>query len=443
MSRAPTPDRLRALPFEDWPASDRLAWQSASTNGSEFDHIGLATHWSVKNKRQVLKSYGQWLSWYRDFIGPLDEGEPAQRAARDALKAYYGFLKGRISHLTKRPLSPCTIESRIRDLYEFIRVTSPATDLSLLKHVINRLRATSKPARGKAARLIHSRGLYQLGIDLMAEAEQDDSLYANLRAARNRTGLIIAILALRPIRLANLAAIEIGRHLQRTGTVYQLCFEASELKDRDGAALEFPLPEELTPPLDRYLDDYRHQLLHGRRNNRLWISTRGTSMSEHAIYCHVVAVTEKAFGWAISPHLFRDCAATSIVLDDPAHVEIVARILGHRCLKTGERHYIAARMLEASREYGQLIQAERKASSVIIGRGAQLPLPWPQPPFADDLERLMTGPPALKEIMSAMGHTSRRKTAPISMSAFGGKADVNHCVGECPLIAISGHKDRS
>ncbi len=35
--------------------------------------------------------------------------------------------------------------------------------------------------------------------------------------------------------------------------------------------------------------------------------------------------------------------------------------------------------------------------------------------------------------------TSRRKAAPISMSAFGGKADVNHCVGECPLLAISGH----
>ncbi len=26
-----------------------------------------------------------------------------------------------------------------------------------------------------------------------------------------------------------------------------------------------------------------------------------------------------------------------------------------------------------------------------------------------------------------------------SMSAFGGKADVNHCVAECPLLAISGH----
>ncbi len=38
---------------------------------------------------------------------------------------------------------------------------------------------------------------------------------------------------------------------------------------------------------------------------------------------------------------------------------------------------------------------------------------------------------------------SRRFTAPSRMSAFGGKADVNHCVGECPLIAISGHSATS
>ena len=34
---------------------------------------------------------------------------------------------------------------------------------------------------------------------------------------------------------------------------------------------------------------------------------------------------------------------------------------------------------------------------------------------------------------------SRRLVAPSQMSAFGGKADVNHCVGECPLLAKSGH----
>ncbi len=35
--------------------------------------------------------------------------------------------------------------------------------------------------------------------------------------------------------------------------------------------------------------------------------------------------------------------------------------------------------------------------------------------------------------------TSRRKAAPISMSALRGKADVNHWAVECLLIAISGH----
>ena len=36
---------------------------------------------------------------------------------------------------------------------------------------------------------------------------------------------------------------------------------------------------------------------------------------------------------------------------------------------------------------------------------------------------------------------SGRRGQPALMSAFGGKADVNHCVGECPLLAISGHSD--
>ncbi len=39
--------------------------------------------------------------------------------------------------------------------------------------------------------------------------------------------------------------------------------------------------------------------------------------------------------------------------------------------------------------------------------------------------------------------TSRPFSTAVRMSAFGGKADVNHCVGECPLLAISGHSNPS
>ena len=53
-------------------------------------------------------------------------------------------------------------------------------------------------------------------------------------------------------------------------------------------------------------------------------------------------------GRAINPHLFRDCAATSIAIDDPGHVGIACRLLGHRAASTTERYYNHARGVEAS-----------------------------------------------------------------------------------------------
>jgi hypothetical protein len=39
-----------------------------------------------------------------------------------------------------------------------------------------------------------------------------------------------------------------------------------------------------------------------------------------------------------SPHLFRDCAATTLAIPDPAHVGAVAAILGHTNSRTRCRH---------------------------------------------------------------------------------------------------------
>jgi integrase/recombinase XerD len=65
--------------------------------------------------------------------------------------------------------------------------------------------------------------------------------------------------------------------------------------------------------------------------------------------------TEKQFGSAIWPHLFRDCLMTSVAIDQPDLVRTSAALLGHSSLKTGEKHYNQAHMLDASRRYGQAI----------------------------------------------------------------------------------------
>ena len=118
-----------------------------------------------------------------------------------------------------------------------------------------------------------------------------------------------------------------------------------------------PWPEALTGPLATYLDGYRPILC--RLRNRwtrpvgaaLWVSTHGSPMGQTAVYEAIVGRTTMAFGQSVNPHLFRDCAATSIAIDDPAHVRIASQILGHRSAATTERYYNQAQAIEAARRY--------------------------------------------------------------------------------------------
>jgi integrase len=73
----------------------------------------------------------------------------------------------------------------------------------------------------------------------------------------------------------------------------------------------------------------------------------------------ITSRTWEGLGRAINPHLFRDCAATSIAIDDPDHIGIVSRLLGHRAASTAERYYNHARSVEASRRLQQQILALR------------------------------------------------------------------------------------
>ena len=61
----------------------------------------------------------------------------------------------------------------------------------------------------------------------------------------------------------------------------------------------------------------------------------------------IKAHTRKALGHAINPHLFRDCAATSIALDDPVGVRTAQDVLGHGSFRTTEQHYIHANQIRA------------------------------------------------------------------------------------------------
>lgn len=183
------------------------------------------------------------------------------------------------------------------------------------------------------------------------------------RAEHYRDGLLIALLALRPLRLGNLASIEIGRHLIRDSAGYHLEFTARETKNR--RILEHDIPTELIPFLQRYLDHYRKLLLTcgGRYEPvdtaALWISREGNAMPEGSVRGVVQRRTQAAFGAPLPPHWFRDAAATTLATDDPEHVLAAASLLGNRPA-TMMKYYNQAQSFAADRRY-QSVLAELKA----------------------------------------------------------------------------------
>ena len=340
----------RCMPIAEWPAGDRLCWEAAIRSGDVLDEAGPAGHWRPATRRLVAKSYGRWLT-FLDHSGHLDtSASPGDRATPVAVSDYVASLT--------RTCHGQTAAMLVKGLYRALRVMVPERDLTWLRAAARRLRARSTPTRDKTGRIRSSRDLYELGRSLMVEAEENPRIGAVRRATRYRDGLIIRILAARPLRIANFAAITIGGHLVRTGDHYWIRFTEQETKTH--RPLEFPLPNDLTLSMDEYLGRHRSCLLAGRENPHLWITKDGVWMRHGAIYTRIKKLTAKAFGVSVNPHLFRDCAATSLAIEDPDHVLVATQLLGHASLETTNRHYNQARMIDASRQFGRTLADLRR-----------------------------------------------------------------------------------
>jgi integrase len=168
-----------------------------------------------------------------------------------------------------------------------------------------------------------------------------------------RDGLIIGLLASRQLRLSNIAGLTLKRTIVQRGDAWWIQIPATETKTRD--PIEAPWPEMLVPYLQTYLADHRAGIaaLRGSRidasRDALWLSMYGLPMTDNGIYDCVVAHTAEELGQPINPHLFRDCAVTSLAVDDPGNIGIASRLLDHRTGSTAERYYNQAGGVEASR----------------------------------------------------------------------------------------------
>jgi integrase/recombinase XerD len=284
-----------------------------------LDPGGAASHWSPATVAWMSNAYGHWLAWLkRNAPSDADHTAAAQAIQPELVARYVSDM--RIVNASS------TVADRAQKLYFVATLLSPDRNWEWLRLVWRRLNSMARPARDKQARLVDANQLFDLGLQLIAKGERLSRTSAMDGAVLYRDGLMIALLAARPLRRKNLAAIKIGEHLVRSGPDYRLQFTARETKSRK--ALELNLPTKLTPFLDRYISHHRPLLFPRNRNSKQpvtrdpaacqnqRVSVRGTGMGAETIYSRIVAHTRAKFGRSINPHLFRDAAATSVAIDE-------------------------------------------------------------------------------------------------------------------------------
>jgi integrase/recombinase XerD len=241
------------------------------------------------------------------------------------------------------------VAGQLRWLRGALRLLAPDRDWAWLLTIAKRIEARAEP-RSKRHRLRTSDELFALGVQLMQEgaaAHEASGRVTTEAALTYRDGLIIALLAVAPMRRRNLASLTLGQHLQRVGGSWTVVLKASETKN--GRPLEHPLPEGLGRALERYLERFRPVLFGSAEHRGLWASAKGVPLSGNAIYDAVCRRTMEAFGQPVNLHLFRDGAATFWALRDPTQVTGVSGLLGHEPRMT-ERHYNQANGISAGRK---------------------------------------------------------------------------------------------
>jgi integrase/recombinase XerD len=334
------------LPYAEWPAEDRGLWDAAFKKGEGlFDDCGPGAHLSGRSQLQLQYAYGKFLKfvslWHPDRLGC----RPAARVNPDMIEQFVKFQP--------KTCGDVTISIYLYHLGVVLKSMCPACDWSWLVTISARFARRGKEKR-KKYNLVTSETLFALGIALMDSAlSSGKPVTASRVQTTYRDGLIIAFLALVPLRRRTLGSLRIGAHLVRSGAGWAIDIPAEDTKSK--RPLEFPLSPELSARFDFYLKEIRPRILGAAGNNNVWVDRCGP-MGDNMIYKSVRRRTQKALGFPVNLHRFRHAAATLWSVRDPVNVRGVKDLLGHARFSTAEEHYIMAQSRMAGRALAEAIE---------------------------------------------------------------------------------------
>ena len=181
--------------MEFWPEADRQMWVRLVEPGGLLLEAGVGARWAAETGRVTARDYGYWLSFVFATYAGAEREDPDDRLTAERVRAYCHSMAG---------LAALTRASRIARLYAVVQGSNDSRDLAWLtdlRRVLERLARREGPARPQRGRLVSSRRLFEAGLSFIEIAREDHRLSPRLQARRVRDGLMVALLAARPLRI--------------------------------------------------------------------------------------------------------------------------------------------------------------------------------------------------------------------------------------------------
>lgn len=354
MASSEAPSRLPLTPVKDWPATLRAGWMGIMSPAKAlFAPASKSCDWTPATLRHAEQGIGKLVSFVR-------AANPAAAACDMSIAdlVQQEVLGGFTAHLQVEVLAANTQASYLNGIWLAARALAPKHDWAWIGYGLTRTRANARRPSLVNATTVSTDQLFLLGKQLFADAVGSTRSRDVVQAQMARDGLIIALLALRPLRRKNLTGLTIGKSLLLEAENIRIAIPACEMK-MGKHPYDALWPEQLVAELDCYLNRFRPVLLgrytHEARRppagDALWVSERGTALDDSGIYKQVAKLTKAAFGQPVNLHRFRNSAASTIAVQRPDLIHLVTPLLGHHDPRSREFYIEADQLAATSRSH--------------------------------------------------------------------------------------------
>lgn len=325
----------------DWPEADQAMWQSMCLSTGPLDDGGELAHLRQTSQTTLELHYGRWLKWLADTDPSVLGEPPADRATIERLQIWLEAL----AHT--KPMSQLVF---VGDVVRLLSAATPKTNWRDHKRLVKHLKrqAGQGDRSRKAGRVLDSGVLLRAGVRLATvEAEAATTPLEALK--RQRDGTMVAFLAMMPLRRRSFANLTIGASICFLPD--RILIALPEEMTKTGVPWEAEVPAHIAPLVRRYAEDVRPKLVArgGKVHDIFWVGDKGGPYQLNYLGHRFGEITRKITGIRVTPHLFRDAAATTLSRRSPDAARIIPTVLSHSSILTAQKHYIHAGSIEAGR----------------------------------------------------------------------------------------------